>query len=77
MKKLRLDPEKLAVDSFDSGTGSRTAPGTVRGRNWTYDPLECTCYGQVCGTTAAPGEMCGCIPYSYEPCSVFSDSSRC
>jgi hypothetical protein len=78
MKKLKLDPEELAVESFDAEAGPDGGQGTVRGHNWTQSPEECTCYGRMCGTTAAPGQLCACIPWSAEPCSSdFEVSQPC
>ena len=31
MKKLRLDPDALVVETFDAETSARRAPGTVKG----------------------------------------------
>jgi len=69
MKKLKLDLEELAVESFDAEAGPDAKQGTLRGHNWTQSPEECTCYGRVCGTSAAPGEMCQCLTPSIDPCS--------
>jgi hypothetical protein len=75
MEKLRLDPEELAVESFESEEGPDAGQGTVRGHNWTQRAQDCTCYGQLCGTSAAPGEPCNCRAYSYDPCSSFAEET--
>ena len=58
MKKLKLEVESLAVQSFatDGGNGRR---GTVQG-HWSY-PVYATCdtWDAACGTG---GSNCQCIP---------------
>ncbi len=70
MKKLKLVPEELTVESFESTDDPRGGKGTVRGEGWTNDPEACTCYGLYCGTSAPPGEPCVCKTASYEACSL-------
>jgi hypothetical protein len=42
MRKLKLDPERLEVESFEAPP-SGAARGTVRARAWTRDAGEQTC----------------------------------
>lgn len=61
MKKIRLDVDALAIDSFATSTGAKDAKGTVRAfsnDSWCYCPTvtdaysPCTCgtFQQTCGT---------------------------
>jgi hypothetical protein len=75
MRKLQLDPEALAVETFDTTSAVDAARGTVRGRSlgtyesdcptrlWTYESgcltRQCTPEG-TCDTTCDPNRACGC-----------------
>ena len=51
MKKLRLDPDALRIESFEASDGE-ARPGTVRGHEGTY--------GETCITQCATGP-CECM----------------
>lgn len=65
MKKLRLEPVDLKVETFDADTRSGTPKGTVYAR-WTVPPEETcdeSCYGTcdwqwTCWGSQAPFECC-------------------
>ena len=79
-KKLRLDPETLAVESFDAVPEPTAERGTVRGRlGSTFDQFLCECtYGGIdngtcdvsCnGTCLAGQQTCD----GHDTCGRFSD----
>lgn len=70
MKKLKLNPDELAVESFHADQDDRPALGTVRARGGSFSPEECTWWGSLCTTTAAPDEPCGCLPASDNTCGT-------
>lgn len=58
MKKLRLDPDELVVEPFDTHAGARTR-GTVRARDFTQadcgtTPEDSCGYPATCGGTSCP-----------------------
>lgn len=67
MKKLKLQVENLAVDSFATGAGAGE-PGTVHGQ------AECT-YFQSCLCKTAYYQ-CGTGPYTIYSCNYTNDD-RC
>ncbi|HEU4455322.1 MAG TPA: hypothetical protein VFR81_19815 [Longimicrobium sp.] len=74
MRKLRLDPETLDVQSFDTAPDEARGRGTVEAHQPTNpnantcDPLEGTCFGFTCFRTcictgpANPGNCGDHIP---------------
>ena len=70
MRKLRLDPEALSVESFDATSTAGAARGTVRGRSfylWTYEsecPTRLCTPNGTCDTTCDPNMACDCR-YTY------------
>lgn len=69
MKKLTLDLESLAVESFDTAAGA-DARGTVHGREATdeYDSCACSLDHDTCKWTCDPDrcfETIGCVTYQY------------
>jgi hypothetical protein len=65
MRKLRLDPETLSVETFDATSAVDAVRGTVRGRSllWTYESecatRQCT-PGGTCATSCDPNKACDC-----------------
>ena len=53
MKKLTLDLEQLAVESFDTGAGRRS--GTIRGHSGVSDT---TCIQIICDCPTGSGDTC-------------------
>jgi hypothetical protein len=70
MKKVKLSLCDLSVESFQIDGQGRAPQGTVRAQGKSYFPEECTWYGPMCGTTAAPGELCACIQQSVNTCET-------
>lgn len=81
MKKLTLDVETLAVESFDTSAGE-AGRGTVRGRAATNEYDSCACsldYDSckvscrpcdTCDTSCAGGPWCDCLPSGCESCQT-------
>lgn len=67
MRKLRLDPETLSVETFDATSTVDAERGTVRGRSWGLSEQcftrLCTPEG-TCGTSCDPNQACDCR-YTY------------
>jgi hypothetical protein len=69
MRKLRLDPVSLSVETFEATSEMDAARGTVRGESylWTYESecptRQCTPAG-TCGTSCDPNQACDCR-YTY------------
>ncbi len=65
MKKLRLDVETLAVQTFDTVTKAGKGKGTVRG----HDPSNqfTFCFTQQ-GTTCEPAYTCPECAWTLDPC---------
>jgi hypothetical protein len=53
MRKLTLDLEQIAVESFDTSGARSARPGTVRGREYTVDPCHTV---NPCDTVFPPTE---------------------
>jgi hypothetical protein len=70
MRKLRLDPGTLLVETFDATSAVDAARGTVRGQAclWTYESecptRQCTAGVGTCGTSCDPNQACDCR-YTY------------
>lgn len=69
MKKLRLHPESLKVDSFRTAEGPAGGPGTVHGR-----ADDCTWFATCLCKTAY--YQCGTGPHTIYSCNYTSDD-RC
>jgi hypothetical protein len=65
MGKHRLNPEELAVESFET-QGLKSQRGTVRGHD-SYPRSESTCYQVMCGCTYAEGT---CDLSCMDPCQA-------
>ena len=65
MGKHRLNPEELAVESFET-QGLKTQRGTVHGHD-SYPQSESTCVQFVCGCTYAEGT---CDLSCNDPCQA-------
>ena len=62
MNKIRLDPDRLRVESFETASAERTDRGTVHG-HWsqagTCDARAATCqYGGTCGPGCGTTKTC-------------------
>ncbi|HEX5727551.1 MAG TPA: hypothetical protein VFX98_18910 [Longimicrobiaceae bacterium] len=83
MRKLTLDLDALAVDSFVAGTERRADAGTVHAHNHTRGNHQ-TCGNQLtCGNTCNAGLTCNC-PITFddtclEPCftNICEDTVTC
>ncbi len=70
MRKMRLDPEALSVETFDPTSAEDAERGTVRGQSglWTYESecptRQCTPGVGTCGTSCDPNQACDCR-YTY------------
>jgi hypothetical protein len=81
MRKLKLDPDTLHVQSFAADAGAEAAKGTVHARSWyvTVDPYQNACGsdgGSVnCQDTDYKVYTCGnsCINY----CHLTGDDPTC
>ena len=60
MKKLRLDVEELAVESFRTEAGEGEGRGTVRGREWWAAAEPVAGVGGTDVSTCDPKQACGC-----------------
>jgi hypothetical protein len=61
MGKLRLDPDHLRVETFDTVATSRERQGTVRGNGWTgYESCQYCSDWQTCVYSCPPS--CGVKP---------------
>lgn len=61
MRKLKLDPETLHVESFASGDAGEASRGTVRGRSYvTFEP------NAACGSDAS--QNCQPTDFHYNTC---------
>lgn len=84
MKKLRLDFEQLAVESFDVTTDAARAPGTVHGQITLPAPASCLatdCNQNTCAATCRTcpetcWDSCGqtCYNSCYGTCEVTCDA---
>lgn len=57
MKKLSLDLDALAVESFDTVDEASRQAGTVRG----HDVSDTTCGQRVCGCPSGSGNTCNAL----------------
>jgi hypothetical protein len=66
MKKLRLEVEALAVETFDTVADGRGGKGTVRA----HDPSNqfTFCFTQPEQGTCVPGYTCPECAYTLDPC---------
>ena len=57
MRKIRLDPEELVVESFGTVRGKEKKAGTVRGHDWSEWGCEIS-DGSYCATCGYGGQVC-------------------
>ena len=82
MRKIVLDPDELAVESFDTVTGADER-GTVDGQElqWTVQMHGYTCAAMTCNPPSCPAFSCisqcahGCID-SYQ-CTEINIDTQC
>jgi hypothetical protein len=68
VKKLRLCPEDLAVDGFETTPAAEKSRGTVRGEQGTWYTY-CTCVGPTCPFT--------CLNTCPQTCDDYSCAESC
>jgi hypothetical protein len=68
MKKLRLDPDDLAVDAFDTAREPAEGSGTVRGNQESNRFTFCWTQPEQ-GATCLPGYTCPECAYTLDPCT--------
>ena len=67
MRKLRLDPDALAIESFPTLPDPVEDAGTVHAAALAVTGLTCTCYGKptcvaTCNTSCYGDGVCTCRP---------------
>ena len=68
MKKLRLHPNDLAVESFDTASEQADASGTVRAHQQSNRFTFCFTQPEQ-GSTCVPGYTCPECAYTLDPCA--------
>ena len=64
MKKTRLDPEQLAVETFPTAPEVEKLAGTVHAAEASRNTQCATCDGASCGTSCGGGPpYCTCYPF--------------
>jgi hypothetical protein len=67
MRKLRLDPESLTVERFDTVPENTDEKGTVRGNQQSNQFTFCWTQPEQ-GATCLPGYTCPECAYTLDPC---------
>ncbi len=70
MKKLRLDLNRLAVESFTPDEAALAVPGTVKGHDLPTRPRTCADSCNTCSPQATCYNTCNCMTWSGAECNT-------